>query len=160
MNFGRADPGRISVCVLAGLGFLLLCNTPRDVISKTATAHLRNTHGMQTLSQPSTDGLHAQPRIVEVGGSSPLSFEANAGQTDPRVKFLSRGHGYTLFLTSEEAVFSLSKRSAVSRQRSVRRNSKLENRNSRGASGSSLGPTPVGSGPQGVTRHCQLTFSA
>jgi hypothetical protein len=118
MNFGRADHGRVSVSVLAGLGLLLLCNTPRDVISKTATAHLQNTHGMHTLSRPSTEGLHAQPRLVEIGGSSPLSFEANAGQTDPRVKFLSRGHGYTLFLTSDEAVFSLRKghSSVVSRQ--------------------------------------------
>ena len=37
-------------------------------------------------------------------GKMPLSFEANAGQTDARVQFLSRGHGQTLFLTSTEAV--------------------------------------------------------
>jgi hypothetical protein len=36
-----------------------------------------------------------------------LSFEANQGQTDSRVKFLSRGDGYALFLTSQEAVFTL-----------------------------------------------------
>ena len=39
----------------------------------------------------------------------PLSFEANRGQTDNRVKFLARGNGYTLFLTSDEAVFSLAR---------------------------------------------------
>src|SRR5260370_17490846 len=37
----------------------------------------------------------------------PLSFEANQGQTDPTVKFLSRGDGYELFLTSDIAVFML-----------------------------------------------------
>ena len=37
----------------------------------------------------------------------PLSFEANQGQTDSQVKFLSRGDGYALFLTSNEAVFTL-----------------------------------------------------
>src|ERR1039457_6817284 len=37
----------------------------------------------------------------------PLSFEANQGQTDSQVKFLSRGDGYSLFLTSHEAVFTL-----------------------------------------------------
>src|SRR5437867_9647553 len=37
----------------------------------------------------------------------PMSFEANQGQTDGRVKLLSRGHGYTLFLTSTEAVLTL-----------------------------------------------------
>jgi hypothetical protein len=36
-----------------------------------------------------------------------LSFEANRGQTDRRVKFLSRGSGYTLFLTPTEAVLCL-----------------------------------------------------
>ncbi len=36
-----------------------------------------------------------------------LSFEANRGQTDPTVKFLARGDGYTLFLTADSAVFRL-----------------------------------------------------
>ena len=36
-----------------------------------------------------------------------LSFEANHGQTDPAVKFLSRGDGYALFLTPDSAVFKL-----------------------------------------------------
>jgi CSLREA domain-containing protein len=40
-------------------------------------------------------------------GQLPLSFEPNVGQTDEQVKFLSRGLGYTLFLTDREAVFSL-----------------------------------------------------
>src|ERR1043165_9057227 len=40
-------------------------------------------------------------------GRAPMSFELNAGQTDPEVKFLSRGRGYTLFLTSTQAVLSL-----------------------------------------------------
>jgi hypothetical protein len=39
----------------------------------------------------------------------PLSFEANRGQTDPRVKFLSRGNGYSLFLTDSAAVLTLTK---------------------------------------------------
>jgi len=34
----------------------------------------------------------------------PLSFEANQGQTDGQVKFLSHGDGYSLFLTSNEVV--------------------------------------------------------
>src|SRR2546427_564319 len=39
----------------------------------------------------------------------PLSFEPNQGQADSRVKFISRGRGYTLFLTSTDAVLSLRK---------------------------------------------------
>ena len=37
----------------------------------------------------------------------PLSFERNQGQTNPAVKFLSRGDGYVLFLTADSAVFKL-----------------------------------------------------
>src|SRR5205814_1626160 len=43
-------------------------------------------------------------KIGEVYGKLPLSFEANQGQTDSHVKFLTRGAGYGLFLTSAEAV--------------------------------------------------------
>ncbi len=39
----------------------------------------------------------------------PLAFEANRGQTDSRVRYLSRGPGYTLFLTGDEAVLRLRK---------------------------------------------------
>ncbi|HJU41395.1 MAG TPA: SBBP repeat-containing protein [Vicinamibacterales bacterium] len=45
--------------------------------------------------------------ISERYGKLPLSFEANAGQTDAKVDFISRGHGYTLFLTSGAAVLAL-----------------------------------------------------
>ena len=42
----------------------------------------------------------------EVYGSRPLTFESNQGQTDARVKFLARVLGYTLFVTSDEAIFA------------------------------------------------------
>src|SRR5208282_5423861 len=50
--------------------------------------------------------LRAQirPRLIEDYGKLPLSFEGNQGQVDAGVKFLSRGRGYGLFLTSNEAV--------------------------------------------------------
>ena len=35
----------------------------------------------------------------------PLAFEANRGQSDPRVRYLARGAGFTLFLTQRRAVF-------------------------------------------------------
>jgi len=40
-------------------------------------------------------------------GKVPLSFEANRGQTDARVDYLSRGKGYTLLLTRDQAVLRL-----------------------------------------------------
>ncbi len=53
-----------------------------------------------------------QSRLAASYGKLPLSFERNAGQTDASVKFLSRGPGYALFLTGNEAVLSLAKRRA------------------------------------------------
>ncbi len=57
-----------------------------------------------------------QPQIVETYGKLPLSFEANQGQTDRQAKFLSRGSGYALFLTGNEAVLSLRKPEARSQK--------------------------------------------
>jgi hypothetical protein len=45
--------------------------------------------------------------VTAAYGQLPLQFELNQGQSDPQVKFLSRGPGYTLFLTATEAVLSL-----------------------------------------------------
>lgn len=70
-------------------------------------------------ARPQTQALakHASTDIPEATrerdlvayGKLPLSFEANRGQTDEQVRFLSRGSGYSLFLTSSEAVLVLSK---------------------------------------------------
>jgi hypothetical protein len=49
----------------------------------------------------------ATAQAMRVFAGLPMSFEANQGQSDPRVQFLSRGAGYTLFLTNDEAVLSL-----------------------------------------------------
>src|SRR5437667_4095338 len=53
----------------------------------------------------SAAGVQAsETRMQEKYGTLQLSFEATRGQTDPRVKFLSRGPHHMLFLTSDEAV--------------------------------------------------------
>ncbi|HVM62484.1 MAG TPA: SBBP repeat-containing protein [Verrucomicrobiae bacterium] len=49
------------------------------------------------------------PGIIERYGHLPLSFEVNSGQTDDRAGFVSRGQGYTLYLTPTEAVLTLCK---------------------------------------------------
>jgi len=61
------------------------------------------------LSSASKTAPKAQTNILDQYGKLPLSFEANHGQTDSKVKFLSRGHGYSLFLTGSEAVIVLKK---------------------------------------------------
>src|SRR5258707_11957538 len=48
-------------------------------------------------------------RVTESYGKLPLQFEANRGQTDKDVHFLSRGAAYSLYLTGGEAVLVLAK---------------------------------------------------
>ena len=48
---------------------------------------------------------------------APLSFQPNLGQTDSRVRFLSRANGYNLFLTTTGAVFDLPAASASNAER-------------------------------------------
>jgi photosystem II stability/assembly factor-like uncharacterized protein len=64
-------------------------------------------------ADPSTNPTTLDPagraKIAQRYGQLPLSFEINEGQVDEAVKFLSRGPGYDLFLTSTEAVLSLRK---------------------------------------------------
>ncbi len=56
---------------------------------------------------PAQANAVARARLAENFGKLPVAFEANRGQTDSEVKFLSRAQGYTLFLTSSEALFTL-----------------------------------------------------
>ncbi len=56
---------------------------------------------------PINQTARAEARIRDLYGKLPLTFEANHGQTDARVKFLSHTGGYTLFLTGDEAVLAL-----------------------------------------------------
>ena len=53
----------------------------------------------------------ARKKATENYGKVPLSFESNSGQTDPEVRFFSRGRGYGFYLTAAEAVMVLSKNS-------------------------------------------------
>ena len=50
----------------------------------------------------------AQAGVVASYSKLPLSFEENHGQANAQVRFLSHIAGYTLFLTSDEAVLALS----------------------------------------------------
>jgi hypothetical protein len=49
----------------------------------------------------------AMSKVKDSLAKLPLSFEPNRGQTDPRVQFLSRGPGYTVFFTKDETVLTL-----------------------------------------------------
>src|SRR5436309_14653418 len=61
----------------------------------------------------------AKAQVHESYGKLPLYFEANQRQTDPQVKFLSRGPRSTLFLTPAEAVLALRSAASPSRAASI-----------------------------------------
>jgi len=63
----------------------------------------------QALAQQIKPDETKRIELNQAYGKLPLSFEANQGQTDPKVKFLSRGNGYSLFLAPTEAVLVLTK---------------------------------------------------
>src|SRR5690349_502373 len=66
-------------------------------------------------SRPSTTAAnHPSDRaILDNYGKLPLSFERNEGQADKRVQFLSRGAGYSVYLTNGEATLALAGKQAA-----------------------------------------------
>jgi hypothetical protein len=84
----------------------------------------------QSASRAAQFDLAAQGRLLQSYGNLPLSFEPNHGQTDAQVEFLSRGAGYTLFLTSREAVLTLSQVTSDWRRLETRRDPAVVGRHS------------------------------
>jgi Beta-propeller repeat/Abnormal spindle-like microcephaly-assoc'd, ASPM-SPD-2-Hydin len=64
---------------------------------------------------PQTSRLQSG-RVQTSYGNLPLTFEANQGQTSSEVRFISRGKGYTAFLTAGEVVLALRPNQPVSAQ--------------------------------------------
>jgi hypothetical protein len=105
--------------ILSGLlGWILFSNhreSPQaplintDLIRKTEAVTQVSLEGHTRPLSTDADGGEQQALLREAYGKLPLSFEINKGQTDSKVKFLARGSGYSLFLTSTEAVLALSK---------------------------------------------------
>ncbi|HWX95078.1 MAG TPA: SBBP repeat-containing protein [Terriglobales bacterium] len=78
-------------------------------------AAMRQSHAPSIAPEPPTGKratAHERAQVAASYGNLPLSFEPNQGQTDPEVKFLSRSSRYDLFLTANEAVFTLPVRAA------------------------------------------------
>ena len=77
-------------------------------------------------STPDRPRRLTEPQLRGMYDNLPLSFEANAGQSDRQVKFLSRGQGYTLFLTGNEAVLALRPGENKSRGKSQKSKAQLD----------------------------------
>ncbi|MEO7652928.1 MAG: SBBP repeat-containing protein, partial [Bryobacteraceae bacterium] len=55
--------------------------------------------------------------IASTFGKVPLHFEQNTGQTDPRVRYLARAAGMTMFVTASESVLVVGKERTVIRMK-------------------------------------------
>ncbi len=89
-------------------------NNLRESSRSEARSAKTKSDGNDLMSPLTTTPVANQPSQTlakEAYGKLPLSFEANQGQADSQVKFLSRGGGYSLFLSPTEAVFSLTRHS-------------------------------------------------
>ena len=58
-------------------------------------------------AQLNSSPVKSKPDARALLSQLPLIFEPNQGQTDPSVKFVSRGAGYSLFLDSTGAVLAM-----------------------------------------------------
>ena len=80
------------------------------------SAEKRNAHSSVTKAGSAGESGAAAAAVVrahagEAYGKLPLGFERNQGQSDPRVKFLARGSGYSVFLTSNDATIRVDTKS-------------------------------------------------
>ena len=88
---------------------LFLMRVPNRSAVPEKNASLNASRRTGAFERDGARGVPTRAQLASNYGRLPLSFEANHGQTNPQVKFLSRGHGYSLFLTAGEAVLTLEK---------------------------------------------------
>ncbi len=86
-------------CVIAVFGMGLV-STSRN----SSSPALKKSNVSSKITQPNQSALI---KLNQNYGKIPLYFEPNEGQFNPQVKFISRGSGYSLFITPSEAVFVL-----------------------------------------------------
>src|SRR5438034_655315 len=116
MNQPKRRLGLSLTCVLIGCVVLAILATTLHRASLRGTASLLSPASqpiakaiLRPVNASSGEALSpaSHPSRQVNFSSLPVAFEPNLGQTDPQVKYLARGNGYTLFLTSSEAVLSL-----------------------------------------------------
>src|SRR5262249_38050468 len=90
-----------SFAIFGLAGGLLFC-FPADWLGRAGTAR-----HIGVVSDESKQENGSKPDLQAAYGKLPLSFEVNHGQTQPQVKFLSRGNGYAVYLTATNAILQL-----------------------------------------------------
>ena len=103
---------RLSLAMVLGLACVTGWGVLWAAIPNSPSPNQPSSDVTQTLFTDTSVAVTDTSPSLKTFGTLPLSFEANQGQVDARVKYLARGTGYTLFLTETEAVLAL--RSATS----------------------------------------------
>jgi hypothetical protein len=110
LHNARTQVEYLLVTALLGLpnGLTLPIDFAHKPLPSTSTTHASTLPGSQPPwnRQPAVSEA-TRAWVKDAYGQLPLSFEANGGQTNAQIKFLARGGGYSLFLTSTETVLSL-----------------------------------------------------
>jgi uncharacterized repeat protein (TIGR01451 family) len=75
----------------------------RQAMTQPPASPIPTSFGSSVQSKP----LHSSPDARAILGQLPLIFEPNQGQADPRVRFLARGAGYSLFLDATGAMLAM-----------------------------------------------------
>lgn len=88
---------------------------PGSASSETVSAPHARPQGFMSSDTLAAPDRGALARIRDAYGKLPISFEANAGQADCDVKFISRGNSSDLDLTSKGAVLRLWNADSISR---------------------------------------------
>ncbi len=100
LSLSKACVGAGCTAVIVAMVAAIAISFPVPVTRTSATN--MSSHS-QALKTSAADRGNLQAKFAAL----PLAFEENVGQTDPQVKYMARGSGYTLFLTSSDAVLSL-----------------------------------------------------
>ncbi|MGB4783446.1 MAG: hypothetical protein WAQ77_01930, partial [Candidatus Acidiferrum sp.] len=103
----RASPGLFLLLLM--IGAIIVPTRRLPARGPSGTWHVgRNTNAQAGSRQALLEQPEGSRANIEAAyGKLPLSFEANRGQADAHVQFISRGSGYTLYLTTTEAVLTL-----------------------------------------------------
>src|SRR5215213_8129707 len=100
----------LACCSISALfisGLITITTDVRRVVTHQPPPPVKAPSEQQAAPRAEPVDEETRGRVSEVYGKLPLSFEENRGQVDAEVRYVSRGAGYTLFLTPAEAVLSL-----------------------------------------------------
>ncbi|MGB8682473.1 MAG: SBBP repeat-containing protein [Candidatus Binatus sp.] len=102
----KAFCGKVRIGVIAILGMVAFAMMAIADLSAPRSSVSAKQPAPSAAAKAAVPAAHNHPPRINFA-QLPMRFERNDGQTDPQVKFLSRGQGYTLFITPGEAVLAM-----------------------------------------------------